>query len=34
MIIAISVIPALHSDSTQYSDMGLFAIGRSCLGPV
>ena len=34
IIIAISVTPASFIDSTQYSDIGLFAIGRSCLGPV
>ena len=34
IIITISVIPASRIDSIQYSDIGLFAIGKSCFGPV
>jgi hypothetical protein len=34
MIIAISVMPASRIDSIQYCDIGLFAIGSNCFGPV
>jgi len=34
MIIAMSVIPASRRDSIQYCDIGLFAIGNNCFGPV